>query len=116
GQRSAPPRVKAHSGRPETLDRIQEKVDARRDAAKQLIELVVPQPETGAGLEALPTYTVPSPNGNGAHSPRTIDFADLTYRSADDPEADLAADSEGDECPRLVNEALRNLHNPAALA
>ena len=101
----------------ETLDRIQEKVDARRDAARQLIELVVPQPDLEAGVVALPPHPAQSSNGNGVHRTDAIDFADLTYRAAvDEPEPDSSGDSDGDECARLVSEALRNLHNPAVLA
>jgi len=101
----------------ETLDRIQEKVDARRHAARQLIELVVPDfaAETSLTVEE-PARGETSVQTNGSRGKASVldDLRDLTYLNVGNGTS--AGEADADECTRLVGEALRNLHNPAALA
>ena len=109
-------KVEARQRSAETLDRIQQEIDARRHAARELIELVAPdwqgEPEASVETEAI----VVAANGSANHSSAVVDMKDLTYRSPGGMAIQVNGDQENDEWIRLVGEALRGLNNPGALA
>jgi hypothetical protein len=116
-------RAEARRRSAEALDRIQQVVDGRRDAARQLIELLAPdwgdesdasrameQPGMPSRIPASAEATQPALVPERPSEPATSGALEPAAR------ANGAAGTGVEELVPLVEEALRKLNNPGALA